>query len=621
MLPRISPRNAALTPIVFAVLAATAALAAAPLRAASTPFPVPTIQPKAFAAVPGPDAEYLSLADRYTLRADGAVVHERRSRLQVNSYLAINRKYGETKVPYDPATDTFDVLVNRTLLPSGQVVEAPGNAVVDDQPAGAERDPLWSGLRRKVIVHTALEPGAVIEEAWRTTRAATAAPWIELAEPLALEPPVRARAIEVDLPSGTPLRWQVTGWLRTEPKRESAAGRDVWRWTLDTVQAFPPEPGVPPEPPSLIASTCPGREALAGEFDRRAANVGGDPDGLAALARQADAKNPGDEARIFAVLDAVAQAVAVAPITPSQQNWRPRPLADVWRAGVATPLELAALQAAALRAVGFSTTWAAVAGGDERDVEKCPAMAGLDRALVMVRWASEGTRFYDPVKARRGRAPRSDHERGERHCHPCSRRDAGDARMAPRKQAVGGPGDRGRARRRSERNGRVRRDRRTHPPRRACARPREVRPRACRLCCRTARPRTQGSRSCAAAARRSLPRSKGSSQPRTPWASCAGRCRTFRAESRASSRRPPHRGVCRRFPSRRPAVRPSSWSWRSRRDGRSRRSPLLQRSATTPGPWRRAARSSRMAASGSRARSSSAVRSSRQRKPRRPARS
>ena len=40
MLPRISPRNAALTPIVFAVLAATAALAAAPLRAASTPSAV-----------------------------------------------------------------------------------------------------------------------------------------------------------------------------------------------------------------------------------------------------------------------------------------------------------------------------------------------------------------------------------------------------------------------------------------------------------------------------------------------------------------------------------------------------------------------------------------------------
>ena len=230
MLPRTSLRNAALSSIVAAGLAATAALAAPPPKTAVPPVPAKT-QPKAFLAVPGPDAEYLSLTDRYTLRSDGAVVHERRSRLQVNSYLAINRKYGETKVAYDPAVDAFEVLTNRTELPSGQAVEAPGNAVVDDQPASAQGDPLWSGLRRKVIVHTALEPGAVIEEAWRVTRGAAAAPWLEFAEATAFEPPVRVRTIEVDLPPGTPLHWEATGWIQSEPHRESTAGRDVWRWS------------------------------------------------------------------------------------------------------------------------------------------------------------------------------------------------------------------------------------------------------------------------------------------------------------------------------------------------------------------------------------------------------
>lgn len=398
MRPRMSRPSAALTSILAAGLAATTARAGGPPQTTATSLPTPTVQRKAFVAVPGPDAEYLSLSDRYTLRSDGAVVHERRSRLQVNSYLAINRKYGETKVAYDPAVDTFEVLAKSTVLPSGQVVEAPANAVVDDQPPGVEHDPLWSGLRRKVIVHTALEPGAVIEESWQVTRAAAASPWLELAEATAFEPPVRSRVIEVDLPAGTPLRWQALGWIKAEPRRESASGRDIWRWSLDNVPASPPEPGAPSEPPLIIASTCSGREVLASEFNRRAGSAEADPEGLVALARQVDAKNPGDEARVLAVLDAVAQAVAVAPITPSQQNWRPRPLAEVWCAGVATPLELAGLQAAALHAVGFSTTSAAVAGNDERDVEKCPAMAGLDRALVMVRWGSEGIRFYEPVK-------------------------------------------------------------------------------------------------------------------------------------------------------------------------------------------------------------------------------
>ena len=386
------------------------------------------------------------------------------------------------------------------------------------------------------------------------------------------------------------------------------------------MQAFPPEPGVPPEPPSLIASTCPGREALAGEFDRRAANVGGDPDGLAALARQADAKNPGDEARIFAVLDAVAQAVAVAPITPSQQNWRPRPLADVWRAGVATPLELAALQAAALRAVGFSTTWAAVAGGDERDVEKCPAMAGLDRALVMVRWASEGTRFYDPVKPVEGGPLEATTSVGSVIAIPAldatpgtlvwpheNRRWADLAIEVAPDGGLKGTVAFGATDGLTPHAALVRdpaKFARELAPLLPDGKASNARVTELRRCSASLVAEVEGklpAKNALGLVRWTLPDLPGGVESKLPP--------------------PPHRGACRRFPSRRPAVRPSSWSWRSRRDGRSRRSPLLQRSATTPGPWRRAARSSRMAASGSRARSSSAVRSSRQRKPRRPARS
>ena len=133
-----SPRATSIRALLLAGAAAAAfvpapgwAAGAAPVATAVTPRP-------AFAAVPGPDAEYLSVTDRYTVRADGTVVHERDSRLQVNSSLAINRKYGETKVEWDPAIETCEVLTDRTVLPSGEVVAAPANAVVDDQPPGAD---------------------------------------------------------------------------------------------------------------------------------------------------------------------------------------------------------------------------------------------------------------------------------------------------------------------------------------------------------------------------------------------------------------------------------------------------------------------------------------------------
>ncbi|MFI5166526.1 MAG: DUF3857 domain-containing protein [Thermoanaerobaculales bacterium] len=402
MVPRSSPRSAALASILVAGLTVTAALAAGPPQTTAASLPTPTVERKAFAAVPGPDAEFLALLDRYTLRADGAVVHERRSRLQVNSYLAINRKYGETKVAYDPAVDTFEVLANHTVVPSGEVVEAPGNAVVDDQPAGAEHDPLWSGLRRKVIVHTALEPGAVIEEAWRVTRAAKAAPWLELAEATAFEPPVRARVIEVDLPAGAPLHWEATGWIHGEPQRETAAGRDVWRWTFERLSALPPEPGAPPDTPAIIASTCPNRAALERDLAQRIGAASDAPADLLAVVREADGKNPGDEIRLLGVLDAVTDRLNVAPIAPSEQHWQPRPLAEVWRSGVATPLELAAIEAAALRAVGFSASAAVASGSEGRDLDRCPTFAGLDRALLVVGWGGDGARFYDPTKPTQG---------------------------------------------------------------------------------------------------------------------------------------------------------------------------------------------------------------------------
>ena len=293
------------------------------------------------------------------------------------------------------------MLADRTVLPSGRIVAAPANAVVDDQPRVAERDPLWSGLRRKVIVHTGLEPGAVIEESWRVTRAGGAVPWFEFSEPIAFEPPVRVRVVEVELPPATPFTWEATGWPAAEPIRESREGREVWRWRFENVPAQPAQPGAPTSRPALLGSSCPSVQAIRAEFDARIARSGEPPEGLLAAAHTTDAENPGDEARLLAVLEAVSSRLAVAAIAPSSQRWQPRPLADVWRAGVVTPLELAALEAAALRAAGFAAT-AAVAGDEGRSLDRCPALAGLDRALVAVAWGPDGVRLYDPTAPAEG---------------------------------------------------------------------------------------------------------------------------------------------------------------------------------------------------------------------------
>ncbi len=354
---------------------------------------------KAFNAVQGPDAEYVLLSDRYTLSADGSVVHERTSRLQVNSYLAINRRYGESKVDYDPAIETFEVITNRTVLPSGQVVEAPANAVVDDQPSAAEGNPLWSGLRRKILVHTALEPGAVIEEAYRITLKAEARPWLDFGEPLAAELPIRERVVAWDVPKSASQRVTASASIvSVMPTVSEKDGRAVWTLRRDGVPAIPDEPGAPPRSetlPFLWVSTCDWEEAAV-EFGRRIEAAGPAPESAVAAANQAMARETAWEPRLLAALTAISGSLNVSGITPALQHWQIKPLADIWRSGYATPLELATLEAKVLRAAGFSADVALLAPPGRTD-KAAPGFAGFDRALLRLTGEDGTPRLYDPA--------------------------------------------------------------------------------------------------------------------------------------------------------------------------------------------------------------------------------
>ncbi len=351
---------------------------------------------RAFVAPSGPDAEYLSLTDRYTWRPDGVIVHEHSARLQVSSYLAINRKYGETKVEFDPELEAIEVLANRTVLPSGKVVEAPANAVVEDQPPAAHGNPMWSQLRRKVIVHTALEPGAVIEVSWRII-SKTPQPWIEVAEPLAAEAPVRSRLVEIEVRGDVVLHQQLTGVRVGEITHEVQGNRTIWRVATNNIPAMPDEPGAPPRAewvPTFWASTCPSFEALETAFWD---HVGGQHEAsgnLQRVARDASNLEADREAKILAVLDAVSSRLTTTPLSPGQVHWRVRPLTETWRSGFATPLELAVISAQALHESGAG-------------IEACPAMLGVsevpipafvayDRPVVVIRSGATAT-MYDPV--------------------------------------------------------------------------------------------------------------------------------------------------------------------------------------------------------------------------------
>ena len=390
---RTQPRSGFLALTLLALGAAS--VATAQPQVVTKAAPEPTHAPKAFVAPAGPDAEALLLSDRYSLRPDGAVVHEHSHRIRVNSSLAINRDFGESRVVWDPAAETFEVLYNRTVLPSGEVVPGPANAIVDELPPAVHRNPLWSKLRRKVIVHTALEPGAVIEASWRVTRAATAPAGMTVAAPLAYEYPVAERIVEVEAPAGTEILVPGT------PAECSAGGATrTCRWRLQNVKALGGEPGAPPrgefEPYALAAAGAPAEPGwAAAELQRRWEAAGPAPADATATARKAAAAEPDRERALLAALTALNDAVNLsAALTPSQTNWTITPLAGVWSAGWASPVEMAALAARVLGELGYDARPGLVLTGPQAG--RAPGFALHDRAVVLVRFGGDDTRLYDP---------------------------------------------------------------------------------------------------------------------------------------------------------------------------------------------------------------------------------
>jgi hypothetical protein len=370
------------------MLAATAALQWGAAAAAAPP---------AFVPVAGADAEVLEHVERFELQEDGRVAHEVRTRLAVNSYVAINRLYGETTVVWDPRHDEVQVLANRTVLPSGEVVEAPANAVVDDLPQQVHRNPLWSHLRRRVVVHTALEPGAVIECAYRVTSHGAA--WLEAEVPLRRALPVRSLTVEVEVSADAPLLWQVSPGTVVTPEDRLQSGRRLLRFHLEELPALPEEPGSPPRDemvPYLWLSTAPAGGAQE-ELARRLAAAGPLPAEAAKEVARAMEGKASFEERVLAVLETLREGVQVseeAGATLVRASLAP--LSQVWESGWATPLELAALGSAALDSIGVDATVGLV-GKTGRDGARVPGFVGFDRPVVLFADQEGCLRLVDPV--------------------------------------------------------------------------------------------------------------------------------------------------------------------------------------------------------------------------------
>lgn len=108
------------------------------------------------------EASFRKLYKTYTLNEDGSMEERVYKELKIFTHAAMNSKYGETFIVYNPEFQELNINESYTIQKDGNKVVTPANAFVEVLPSFAADAPAYNNLKEMVVVHTGLELGATI---------------------------------------------------------------------------------------------------------------------------------------------------------------------------------------------------------------------------------------------------------------------------------------------------------------------------------------------------------------------------------------------------------------------------------------------------------------------------
>lgn len=108
------------------------------------------------------EASFRKLYKTYTLNQDGSMEERVYKELKIFTHAAMNSKYGETFIVYNPEFQELKINESYTIQKDGSKVITPANAFVEVLPSFAADAPAYNHLKEMVVVHTGLELGATI---------------------------------------------------------------------------------------------------------------------------------------------------------------------------------------------------------------------------------------------------------------------------------------------------------------------------------------------------------------------------------------------------------------------------------------------------------------------------
>lgn len=351
-----------------------------------------------------PDAVVERWEPSWTWKADGSMVFEETRHVR----LMHERAYGEfadPRITFHRGDDALEVLTARTRLPDGSTLDVPGYSRNEVSPGATAGWPAYADLRQLVLTMSGIQPGCVVETAYRITSRPGSHPALVIELPLDQRYPIQAATITLTLPDS--VRPQAA-LLNVEKDRCSdSASADpgartiVHRWALKNVPASIDEPQSPPWRlwrPRLVVSTLPD-EAWQRQRLARVEAAAAPAERVAELAGQWT-RAASVEDRVRDLQGRLAATFNFVEFEPAWRRQRVRPAADVLRDNYGLPEEAAAGLLALARAAGLTAEAVLVVAPDlvESAAASLPrhGFVAADYAVGVWDAAGGGRSFWHP---------------------------------------------------------------------------------------------------------------------------------------------------------------------------------------------------------------------------------
>ena len=184
------------------------------------------------------EASFRKLYKTYTLNQDGSMEERVYKELKIYTHAAMNSKYGETFIVYNPEFQELKINESYTIQKDGNKVVTPANAFVEVLPSFAADALAYNHLKEMVVVHTGLELGATIVLDYSIKTKATMCGELDVFTMIKELSPIEDFRLTVNVPESKKLNYELLN-SSAKPVVEVSNGVRTVSYNLKNVKPRP----------------------------------------------------------------------------------------------------------------------------------------------------------------------------------------------------------------------------------------------------------------------------------------------------------------------------------------------------------------------------------------------